>query len=278
MSLIPNRKGQPMLVEWQVASRVGKGTLASKLSTPSSPAPASRRVANRGHHAGTSPPPPRRCRAPCPARCAMHAPHAQMQAAFSQPARSPRLEGTLADLQRLQGRQIETAQPRPPRSRSKTVPPQPLLSNAVQRHPPRVRRPPAMGGRHLTTEPQPWIPGAAAVCKPQSHRRLTHPSVSTTLDAVSNLRRHHQRKQSSTATTIWPRSLGRHQGPARRLGSRRIQPGPPGMTSPPCSPQTPAKPGRKSGSPCAARISNARVRPANAGASSTQACQTGLRP
>jgi hypothetical protein len=78
MSLIPNRKGQPMLVEWQVASRVGQGASAPSRwspSTPSSPALASKRVAcPTVGIPRSSLRPPRSCRVPCGARDArLHA-------------------------------------------------------------------------------------------------------------------------------------------------------------------------------------------------------------
>lgn len=165
MSLIPNRKGQPMLVEWQVASRVGQGAFTLE--------PFDAFVARAGLKAGGL---PNRGHTPELAATtqamqgalpgavrAMHAYMVQQQAAFSAQL-AQRLEGTLADLQRLQGRQIEQ------------------LSLDLEKQLETVKR-----GRFeqrsrdihrvfddyrrwvedtLTTEPQPWIQVLAAVCNP----------------------------------------------------------------------------------------------------------------
>ena len=168
MSLIPNRKGQPMLVEWQVASRVGQGA-----SAPFALEPFDAFIARAGLKAGGL---PNRGHTPELAATtqamqsalpgavrAMHAYMLKQQAAFSAEL-AKRLEGTLADLQRLQGRQIEQ------------------LSLDLEKQLETVKR-----GRFeqrsrdihrvfddyrrwvedtLTTEPQPWIQVLAAVCNP----------------------------------------------------------------------------------------------------------------
>lgn len=167
MSLIPNRKGQPMLVEWQVASRVGQGafgleafdTFIVRAGLKAGGLP------NRGHTpelATTT----QAMQSALPAAVrTMHAYMLQQQAAFSAQL-AQRLEGTLADLQRLQGRQIEQ------------------LSLDLDKQLETVKR-----GRFeqksrdihrvfddyrrwvedtLTTEPQPWIQVLAAVCNPST--------------------------------------------------------------------------------------------------------------
>ena len=165
MSLIPNRKGQPMLVEWQVASRVGKGAFGleafdafiARAGLKAGGLP------NRGHTPELAATTQAMQSALPGAVRAMHAYMLKQQAAFSAEL-AKRLEGTLADLQRLQGRQIEQ------------------LSLDLEKQLETVKR-----GRFeqrsrdihrvfddyrrwvedtLTTEPQPWIQVLAAVCNP----------------------------------------------------------------------------------------------------------------
>ena len=165
MSLIPNRKGQPMLVEWQVASRVGQGAFGleafdafiARAGLKAGGLP------NRGHTPELAATTQAMQSALPGAVRAMHAYMLKQQAAFSAEL-AKRLEGTLADLQRLQGRQIEQ------------------LSLDLEKQLETVKR-----GRFeqrsrdihrvfddyrrwvedtLTTEPQPWIQVLAAVCNP----------------------------------------------------------------------------------------------------------------
>lgn len=167
MSLVPNRKGQPLLVEWQVACRLGQ--------SPFSLEPFDSFVTRAGLKAGGLP-------------NKAHTPELQvstelMQAALPQAVKSmhthmlvkqaafatqlgERLEGTLTELERLQGKQIEQ------------------LSLDLERQLDTVKR-----GRFeqrsqqinrvfddyrqwvqdtLTTEPQPWIQVLAGVCHPQA--------------------------------------------------------------------------------------------------------------
>lgn len=167
MSLIPNRKGQPMLVEWQVASRVGQGAFGleafdafiARAGLKAGGLP------NRGHTPELAATTQAMQSALPGAVRAMHAYMLKQQAAFSAEL-AKRLEGTLADLQRLQGRQIEQ------------------LSLDLEKQLETVKR-----GRFeqrsrdihrvfddyrrwvedtLTTEPQPWIQVLAAVCNPSS--------------------------------------------------------------------------------------------------------------
>lgn len=163
MSIIPNRKGQPMLVEWQVATRVGQGPFVLETFDTF--------VVRAGLKAGGL---PNRGQTPELAATtqamqialpsavrAMHAFMLQQQAVFSA-GLTKRLDGTLADLERLQGRQLEQ------------------LSLDLEKQLETVKR-----GRFeqrsrdihrvfddyrrwvedtLTTEPQPWIQVLAAVC------------------------------------------------------------------------------------------------------------------
>lgn len=166
MSLVPNRKGQPLLVEWQVASRVAKSPF--KLETFDA------FIARAGIRAGGL---PNRGQSD-----SLQVIQVQMQQALPQAVEcmrqhmverqqtfaaqlSQRLEGTLAELQRLQEKQMEQ------------------LTLDLERQLETVKR-----GRFeqrsqqinrvfddyrnwvhdtLTTEPQPWIQVLAGVCHPQ---------------------------------------------------------------------------------------------------------------
>lgn len=168
MSLIPNRKGQPMLVEWQVASRVGQGA-SSPFTLESFDAFIARAglkaggLPNRGHTPELATTTEAMQSALPGAVRTMHTYMLEQQAAFSAEL-AERLEGMLADLERLQGRQLEQ------------------LSLDLEKQLETVKR-----GRFeqrsrdihrvfddyrrwvedtLTTEPQPWIQVLAAVCNP----------------------------------------------------------------------------------------------------------------
>jgi superfamily II DNA or RNA helicase len=167
MSLVPNRKGQPLLVEWQVASRVGQGAFQLE--------PFDRFVAraglkagglpNRGNTEGLATAQARLQQALPQAVQTMHQFMVQRQQAFAAQL-TERLQGTLAELQRLQGKQMEQ------------------LKLDLEKQLETVKR-----GRFeqrsqqinrvfddyrqwvhetLTTEPQPWIQVLAAVCHPQA--------------------------------------------------------------------------------------------------------------
>lgn len=167
MSMVPNRKGQPLLVEWQVACRVGTGPFTLE--------PFEAFVQRAGLRAGGL---PNRGQTealagtlqamqqvlPSAVECMQaHMQHTQTTFA-SQLAQ--RLQGTLAELERLQGRQVEQ------------------LTLDLDKQLETVKR-----GRFeqrsqhinrvfddyrqwvqdtLTTEPQPWIQVLAAVCHPQA--------------------------------------------------------------------------------------------------------------
>jgi hypothetical protein len=167
MSMVPNRKGQPLLVEWQVAHRIGNGPFALESFDAFATRAGLRAngLPNRGHTEGLD--------ATCAAMqqalpMAVEAMHAHMlakQAIFANQL-SERLQGTLAELERLQGRQVQQ------------------LTLELEKQLETVKR-----GRFeqrsqqinrvfddyrqwvqdtLTTEPQPWIQVLAAVCHPQA--------------------------------------------------------------------------------------------------------------
>ncbi len=171
MSLVPNRKGQPLLVEWQVASRLddGSGKSAFVLEPFESFLTRSGLKAgglpNRGHTPELDGVIESMQSALPAAVQTMQAYMLQKQATFAAQL-TQRLEGTLAELQRLQGRQMEQL----------TLD----LDNQLET----IKR-----GRFeqrkqqinrvfddyrqwvhdtLTTEPQPWIQVLAGVCHPAS--------------------------------------------------------------------------------------------------------------
>jgi hypothetical protein len=171
MSLVPNRKGQPLLVEWQVASRTddGSGTSAFVLEPFESFLTRSGLKAgglpNRGHTPQLDAVIESMQSALPAAVQTMQAYMLQKQATFAAHL-TQRLEGTLAELQRLQGRQMEQ------------------LALDLEKQLETVKR-----GRFeqrkqqinrvfddyrqwvhdtLTTEPQPWIQVLAGVCHPAS--------------------------------------------------------------------------------------------------------------
>ena len=170
MSLVPNRKGQPLLVEWQVASRITNATGQGVFTLE----PFDAFAARAGLKAGGL---PNRGQTPelltmtlamqdaLPnAVNTMHAHMQQKQASFAAQL-TQRLEGTMDELKRLQGRQMEQ------------------LTLDLERQLETIKR-----GRFeqrsqqisrvfddyrqwvhdtLTTEPQPWIQVLAGVCHPQ---------------------------------------------------------------------------------------------------------------
>ena len=169
MSLVPNRKGQPLLVEWQVASRLIDGTGPGDFTLEPFDTFMARaglkagKLPNRGFTPELDATRQAMQKALPKAVEAMYAHMLAQQAAFA--ARlSERLAGTLEELQRLQGRQLEQ------------------LALDLERQLETVKR-----GRFeqrsqqinrvfdnyrqwvhetLTTEPQPWIQVLASVCHP----------------------------------------------------------------------------------------------------------------
>jgi len=169
MSLVPNRKGQPLLVEWQVAHRVVGASGAGAFALEPFDSFAKRaglqagKLPNRGHSAELVLATQAMQSALPQAVTTMHDFMLKQQSAFA--ARlEERLQGTLDELQRLQASQLKQ------------------LTLDLERQLETVKR-----GRYeqrsqqiarvfddyrqwvhdtLTTEPQPWIQVLAAVCHP----------------------------------------------------------------------------------------------------------------
>jgi superfamily II DNA or RNA helicase len=167
MSLVPNRKGQPLLVEWQVACRGGEGafqlepfdTFIERAGIRAGGLP------NRGQTSALQALQAQMQRALPQAVACMHNFMVGRQQTFSAEMQQ-KLEGTQVELQRLQARQMEQ------------------LSLELEKQLETVKR-----GRFeqrsqhihrvfddyrrwvhdtLTTEPQPWIQVLAGVCHPQA--------------------------------------------------------------------------------------------------------------
>ncbi|KXV12187.1 helicase [Caballeronia megalochromosomata] len=167
MSLVPNRKGQPLLVEWQVASRGSDGAFRLEPFDAFIERAGIRAggLPNRGHTSGLQVIQAQMQQALPQAVACMHEFMVRRQETFSAEMQQ-KLEGTQAELQRLQGRQMEQ------------------LSLDLEKQLETVKR-----GRFeqrsqhihrvfddyrrwvhdtLTTEPQPWIQVLAGVCHPQA--------------------------------------------------------------------------------------------------------------
>lgn len=167
MSLVPNRKGQPLLVEWKVACRGGEGafqlepfdTFVERAGIRAGGLP------NRGQTSALQAFQAQMQRVLPQAVACMHDFMVGRQQTFSAEMQQ-KLEGTQAELQRLQARQMEQ------------------LSLELEKQLETVKR-----GRFeqrsqqihrvfddyrrwvhdtLTTEPQPWIQVLAGVCHPQA--------------------------------------------------------------------------------------------------------------
>jgi hypothetical protein len=170
MSLVPNRKGQPLLVEWQVATRLNAANQAAspfRLEPFDAFAQRARlRAATLPNRSSAQPPPLAELQAALPqAVAAMRAHTLQRQTRFAVESEQ-RLQGTLQDLERLQNCQIEQ------------------LSLQLENQIETVKR--ARFERRsqyihrvfddyrqwvqdtLTTEPQPWIQVVAAMCYPSA--------------------------------------------------------------------------------------------------------------
>jgi superfamily II DNA or RNA helicase len=170
MSLVPNRKGQPLLVDWRVATRRAEAptfTLEPFDSFAARAGLKAGKLPNRGDVPGLEAARQRLQQALPQAVQTMHAHMLMEQAEFSA-GLTDRLVGTLRDLEHLQGRQIEQ------------------LALALENQLETVKR-----GRFeqrsqrinrvfdeyrqwvhdtLTTEPQPWIQVLAGVCHPSAIR------------------------------------------------------------------------------------------------------------
>ncbi len=166
MSLVPNRKGQPLMVEWQVATRVGEQA-AFKLEPFESFAERAglqaNGLANRGQNAAYQSAASSMQSALPAAVATMHDFMAQQQANFAAELHT-RLKSTLEELKRLQDKQIVQLELR--------------LENQIEtvkrsRFEARSRQIGHVFDDYrqwvedtLTTEPKPWIQVLAAVCNP----------------------------------------------------------------------------------------------------------------
>ena len=112
MSLVPNRKGQPLLVEWQVAHRLAGASGAGNFALEPFDAFAKRaglqagKLPNRGHSAELVLASQAMQTALPQAVATMHDFMLKQQAAFATQLEE-RLQGTLSELQRLQGSQLK---------------------------------------------------------------------------------------------------------------------------------------------------------------------------
>ena len=180
MSLVPNRKGQPLLVEWQVAHRVVGAAGAGAFALEPFDSFAKRaglqagKLPNRGHSAELVLATQAMQSALPQAVATMHDFMLKQQSAFATRLEE-RLQGTLDELQRLQASQLKQ------------------LTRDLERQLETVKR-----GRYeqrsqqiarvfddyrqwvhdtLTTEPQPWIQLLAAVCNVGSHPVASNPAA-----------------------------------------------------------------------------------------------------
>lgn len=169
MSLVPNRKGQPLLVEWQVASRIVNGVGQCSFALESFDAFVARAglkaggLPNRGHTPELVDAMPSMQAVLPEAVKAMHAHMLQKQSAFASQLEQ-RLAGTLTELQRLQARQME--QLRLDLERQLETVKRGRFeqrSQQINRVFDDYRR---WVHETLTTEPQPWIQVLAGVCHP----------------------------------------------------------------------------------------------------------------
>lgn len=171
MGLVPNRKGQPLLVQWQVAYRVpdaqGQGafTLQSFDDFAARAGLKAGKLPNRGLlQAGH--PAMKTLQAALPEAVAtMHQHMVQAQSSFAQQL-SARLQDTLAELERLQGKQVEQLT-LDLEGQLETIKRGRLEQRTQQIN--RVFDDYRLWVQDtLTTEPQPWIQVIAAVCHPES--------------------------------------------------------------------------------------------------------------
>jgi len=168
MGLIPNRKGQPLLVDWQVACRMGQGPfrLESFESFINRAGLRAGALANPGRNAALDAMAGGMEKALPQAVKAMYKHMVERQGSFSA-ALSEKLQGTLEDLRRLQERQMEQL----------NLDLEKQLETVRQsRFEQRSRQIQRVFDDYrnwvkdtLTTEPQPWIQVVAAVCNPASN-------------------------------------------------------------------------------------------------------------
>ena len=166
MSLVPNRKGQPLMVEWQVATRVGEQAVFKLEPFESFAERAGLQangLANRGQNSAYQSAASSMQSALPDAVATMHDFMAQQQAKFATEL-DTRLKSTLEELKRLQDKQIVQLELR--------------LENQIEtvkrsRFEARSRQIGRVFDDYrqwvedtLTTEPKPWIQVLAAVCNP----------------------------------------------------------------------------------------------------------------
>ena len=167
MSLVPNRKGQPLLVEWRIATRRAGGdfSLEPFYSFVARAGLKAGGLPNRGHTPGLDETTRSMQQALPKAVQAMQAHMIRQQAAFSSRL-NERLQGTLADLERLQGRQIEQLK-LDLEGQLETV-----KRGRFEQRSQQINRvfDDYRQWVHdtLTTEPQPWIQVLAALCHPKA--------------------------------------------------------------------------------------------------------------
>ena len=164
MSLLPNRKGQPLLVDWQVAHRNGTNGAFRLEPFDAFAQRIGLKAGALANSSGARPPPLADLQAALPAAVAAMRAHMVVRQGEFAAANEARLQGTLQDLERLQARQIEQLQRR--------------LDKQIETVK-RARFERRSQGIHrvfddyrqwvqdtLTTEPQPWIQVMAALCPP----------------------------------------------------------------------------------------------------------------
>jgi hypothetical protein len=167
MSLVPNRKGQPLLVEWRIATRRGDGDFSLEAFYPFVTRAGLKAggLPNRGHTPGLDATTKSMQQALPKAVQLMHAHMVRQQAEFSSRL-TERLHDTLADLERLQGRQIEQLK-LDLENQLETVKRGRFEQRSQQIN--RVFDDYRQWVQDtLTTEPQPWIQVLAALCHPKA--------------------------------------------------------------------------------------------------------------
>ncbi|MCV2356563.1 DEAD/DEAH box helicase [Paucibacter sp. B2R-40] len=164
MSLVPNRKGQPLLVEWQVACRPDAGAAFSLESFDGFALRTGLRAASLPNRSSSQAPPLAELQAGLPQAVAAMSAFMQAKQAVFATGLAQRLEGTLADLERLQGRQINQLELKL-ENQLETVKRGRFERRTQQIH--RVFDDYRQWVQDtLTTEPQAWIQVVAALCHP----------------------------------------------------------------------------------------------------------------
>lgn len=164
MSLVPNRKGQPLLVDWQVACRQGSAGAFTLEPFDAFAQRAGLKATGMANRSSTQPPPLAELQVGLPAAVAAMRTHMLERQARFAAENAARLQGTLQDLERLQSRQIEQLQLRL-EHQLETV-----KRGLFERRSQYIHR--VFDDYRqwvqdtLTTEPQPWIQVMAALCPP----------------------------------------------------------------------------------------------------------------